>query len=139
VVRTVRSSPPFPTPKSITLDGSDSARFYLCRLRRVPGPRITAQTAAVLAALLAREEAWGFELSRETGLKAGTMYPILARLQAAGWVEDRWEDLDAWRDAGRPPRRYYRLTTTGRARAAHATAATSGPIAAPRPEPGTAT
>ena len=105
----------------------------------MPGPRITAQTAAVLTALLAREKAWGFELSRETGLKAGTMYPILAWLQAAGWVEDRWEDPEAWRDTGRPPRRYYRLTTTGRARAAHATAATSGPLPAPWREPGTAT
>jgi DNA-binding PadR family transcriptional regulator len=106
----------------------------------VPGPRITTQTAAVLTALLARDEAWGFELSRETGLKAGTMYPILARLQAAGWVEDRWEDPAVWRETGRPPRRYYRLTTTGRARAAHATTATAtaGPTPAPRPEPGTA-
>jgi PadR family transcriptional regulator, regulatory protein PadR len=102
-------------------------------------PRITAQTAAVLAALLDRDEAWGFELSRATGLQAGTMYPILARLQAAGWVSDRWEDPELGRDTGRPPRRYYRLTTTGRARAVHATSAPSGSPVTPRPEPGTAT
>jgi PadR family transcriptional regulator, regulatory protein PadR len=102
-------------------------------------PRITPQTAAVLAALLDRDEAWGFELSRETGLKAGTIYPILARLVAAGWVSDRWEDPEVGRGGGRPPRRYYRLTTTGRARAVHATTASSSAPAARRPEPGTAT
>ncbi|WP_433798956.1 PadR family transcriptional regulator [Actinomycetospora sp. CA-084318] len=91
------------------------------------GPRMTPQTAAVLGALLDRERAWGFEIGRATGLKAGTIYPILARLVAAGWVEDVWEDPEVGRAEGRPPRRYYRLTTTGRARAVHATAA--GPAA----------
>jgi PadR family transcriptional regulator, regulatory protein PadR len=104
----------------------------------VAGPRITTQTASVLAGLLAREEAWGFEISRETGLKAGTIYPILARLEAAGWVEGRWEDPEHGRDTGRPPRRYYRLTTAGRARAVHATTAAPG-VRPPRPEPGPAT
>jgi DNA-binding PadR family transcriptional regulator len=105
----------------------------------VPGPRITAQTAAVLAALLDREEAWGFELSRATGLKAGTIYPILARLQAAGWIEDRWEDPERGRDEGRPPRRYHRLTTAGRARAVHATTPAPAPGSVTRRKPGTAT
>lgn len=83
---------------------------------------MTPQTLAVLDALLdeARPEAWGFELSRATGLAAGTMYPILARLVAAGWVEDRWEPPEVGRATGRPPRRYYRLSTLGRARATHA-------------------
>lgn len=109
-------------------------------------PRITPQTAAVLAALLDRPEAWGFELSRETGLKAGTIYPILARLVAAGWVADRWEEPEVGQGSGRPPRRYYRLTTTGRARAVHVTAAgtTASESAADRapgarPEPGAVT
>ncbi len=88
----------------------------------MPGPRITPQTASVLGALLEREHVWGFEIGRATGLKAGTIYPILARLVAAGWVEDAWEDPELGRAEGRPPRRYYRLTTTGRARAVHATA-----------------
>ena len=56
----------------------------------MPGPRITPQTAAVLGALLDREHAWGFEIGRATGLKAGTIYPILARLEGAGWLESQW-------------------------------------------------
>jgi PadR family transcriptional regulator PadR len=91
------------------------------------GPRITVQTQAVLAVFLDRsvrpggdDEVWGFELSRESGLPAGTIYPILQRLTAAGWISDRWEDAAAARAERRPARRYYRLTVDGRARAVHA-------------------
>lgn len=105
----------------------------------MPGPRITPQTAAVLGALLDREQAWGFEIGRATGLKAGTIYPILARLVAAGWVEDVWEDPEVGRAEGRPPRRYYRLTTTGRARAVHATTPAVGNPRLGDAQPGAAT
>ncbi len=84
-------------------------------------PRMTPQTQAVLTVLVARET-WGFELSKESGLPAGTIYPILQRLTAAGWVTSRWEDVEPARAEGRPPRRYHSLTTEGRARAVHALA-----------------
>jgi DNA-binding PadR family transcriptional regulator len=80
---------------------------------------MTLQTQAVLAVLLERET-WGFELSKESGLPAGTIYPILRRLTAAGWVTSRWEAPEASQEVGRPPRRYYALTTEGRARATNA-------------------
>lgn len=81
--------------------------------------RMTLQTQAVLAVLLERET-WGFDLSKESGLPAGTIYPILQRLTAAGWVTSHWEDAATANDEGRPPRRYYSLTTEGRARATNA-------------------
>ena len=40
------------------------------------------------------------------------MHPILARLEAIGWVESTWERIDP-RAAGRPARRYYKLTGGG--------------------------
>lgn len=80
---------------------------------------MTLQTQAVLAVLLERET-WGFELSKESGLPAGTIYPILQRLTAAKWVTSRWEPAEDAQAGGRPPRRYYALTTEGRARATHA-------------------
>jgi PadR family transcriptional regulator PadR len=80
---------------------------------------MTLQTQAVLAVLLERET-WGFDLSKESGLPAGTIYPILQRLTTAKWVTSRWESADAAQAEGRPPRRYYALTTEGRARAVHA-------------------
>ena len=76
--------------------------------------RITVPVLRVLQALLARpaESLYGLELMEQTGLKSGTLYPVLARLEDAGWVSSSWEDADP-RDAGRPRRRYYKLTGSG--------------------------
>jgi PadR family transcriptional regulator PadR len=78
------------------------------------GPRITLQTLAILSAFLERpEDDWyGLELSRMSGIKSGTMYPALIRLEAAGWLESRWETIDPALE-GRPRRRLYRLTGVG--------------------------
>ena len=59
------------------------------------------------------EHRYGLELSRATGLKSGTLYPILARLEDAGWVVSEWEQIDPSVE-GRSARRYYRLTGEGR-------------------------
>jgi len=77
-------------------------------------PQVTRQTERVLAALLRDPSGprYGLELGRETGLKSGTLYPILARLEGAGWVVSEWERIDPSVE-GRRPRRYYRLTRTG--------------------------
>jgi PadR family transcriptional regulator PadR len=55
---------------------------------------------------------YGLEMAKATGLSSGTLYPVLARLEQAGWVTSTWEEVDPSR-AGRPPRRYYRLTAVG--------------------------
>jgi PadR family transcriptional regulator len=84
--------------------------------------RMTVGGLAVLRALLDRPdfELYGLEIVRASGLEPGTVYPILQRLRAAGWVSDRGEDPEPVHTEGRPPRRYYRLTVEGRARAVHA-------------------
>jgi PadR family transcriptional regulator PadR len=76
--------------------------------------RITHQTRLVLQALLdARDqESYGFDLVRTTGVKAGTLYPVLERLSAEGWLSSRWENINE-ADEGRRRRRYYRLTSLG--------------------------
>ncbi len=70
------------------------------------------QTQAVLAALLGGSSEWryGYDLSKETGLKSGTLYPILMRLEAHGWLEARWEEAPP---SGKPPRHLYKLTGQG--------------------------
>ena len=75
-------------------------------------PNSSKQTEALLAALLANEAGWryGYDLSRETALKSGTLYPILMRLEALGWLEASWEDEPA---LGKPRRHLYRLSTLG--------------------------
>ena len=59
-------------------------------------PRLTTQTLRVLGALMSCPEAElsGAQIGRTTKLPTGTLYPILLRLDAAGWVESRWEDGD---------------------------------------------
>ncbi len=76
--------------------------------------RITVPVASVLAEFLDDPQAdrYGLELMRGTGLPSGTLYPVLARLQQAGWVAAHWEQIDPT-EAGRPARRYYRLTPQG--------------------------
>ena len=84
-------------------------------------PRMTIPTLRVLAALIADPvtEHYGLELCHAAGLPSGSVYPILARLETAGWVVGSWEDIDEAAE-GRRRRRYYRLNGKGleRARAA---------------------
>jgi DNA-binding PadR family transcriptional regulator len=75
---------------------------------------MTTQTLAVLSALLSEPEAdwYGLKLSKRSGLKPGTIYPILDRLLKAHWLDRRWEQIDPVVE-GRPRRRLYRLTGVG--------------------------
>jgi len=85
------------------------------------GLRMTVGVQAVLGALLQQPdtELYGLEIVKASGLEPGTIYPILQRLRGTGWVNDRWEDPEPAHAEGRPPRRYYRLTMEGHARAIH--------------------
>lgn len=80
---------------------------------------------SVLAALAeaGTSGSYGYDLSRRAGVKSGTLYPLLIRLEGQGHLEAEWLSPEP----GRPPRHVYRLTVTGRALALeHApTAATS--------------
>ena len=66
----------------------------------------------VLAALLEARKSWshGYELCRATGVKSGTLYPLLIRLEAKGYLEAKWQQPE---HGGRPPRHGYRLTASG--------------------------
>lgn len=76
--------------------------------------RPSAQTLAVLSALSDARRQWryGLELAGATGLKSGSLYPILARLDERGLVESKWLEPEK---PGRPPRHVYRITAAGRA------------------------
>lgn len=82
--------------------------------RRRTGPRITLPTAAVLRLMLQDPSAdyYGFALAEATSFPSGTIYPILARLEAAGWLSSFWEEGDPV-VMERPRRRMYRLTGAG--------------------------
>lgn len=63
----------------------------------------------------------GADIAREVGLGSGTVYPLLQRLENAGWLKSEWENVDPV-EAGRPRRRHYKLTGRGQALAAKALA-----------------
>jgi hypothetical protein len=68
---------------------------------------------SVIQSLAADPARWryGYDLGAETGLKAGSLYPILIRLADRGLLEAAWEESAP---QGRPPRHLYRLTAAGR-------------------------
>jgi PadR family transcriptional regulator PadR len=78
----------------------------------------------VVLHLLLPGEAYGYEIvsklaERTSGVLEvtdGTLYPVLYRLERAGFVEVRWET-----PARGVPRKYYRLTGAGRAELAQLT------------------
>jgi PadR family transcriptional regulator PadR len=74
--------------------------------------RITKQLLKVLEALLADpdREWYGLELMDQTKLASGTLYPILYRLVADGWLERHGDQRS---DRGGPGRRLYVLTGLG--------------------------
>ena len=75
-------------------------------------PNRSPQTQLALSALLAEPADWqyGYDLSKQTGLQSGTLYPLLIRLADQGWLETEWRPSEM---PGRPPRHVYRLTAEG--------------------------
>jgi DNA-binding PadR family transcriptional regulator len=58
---------------------------------------------------------YGYSIKETTGLPSGTVYPALRRLEQDGLVRGQWE-RQSIADAGqRPPRKYYKLTSFGKA------------------------
>jgi PadR family transcriptional regulator, regulatory protein PadR len=74
--------------------------------------------------LLSLGEAYGYEIvtklststDGELAVTDGTLYPVLYRLERAGFVDVRWETLKRG-----VPRKYYRLTEAGHAELARLT------------------
>lgn len=75
--------------------------------------RLSPQTLLVFDLFLTEPADWryGYDISRETGLKSGTLYPLLMRLAERSLLETRWEAAEP----GSPPRHLYRLTSAGKA------------------------
>jgi PadR family transcriptional regulator PadR len=105
---------------------SDAAELHssytLCRLttmgKKDAPVRMSLQTLRVLEAFLENPagQLAGAEVHQRCGIASGTLYPILIRLESAGWFVSQWESIDPV-SVGRPRRRLYRLTATGLRRA----------------------
>jgi len=70
----------------------------------------------ILLRLISERPMYGYEListlekrgGQQFQLKEGTLYPVLYRLENAGFIQAKWETLDRG-----VPRKYYNLTETG--------------------------
>ena len=73
---------------------------------------LSSQARSILAVLLEAQGRWshGYDLARQAGVRSGTLYPLLIRLDAQGYLEAEWQQPS---QGGRPPRHAYRLTAGG--------------------------
>ena len=76
--------------------------------------RITGPLLKVLHEFLQRPgtSMSGSDIARRTNLKSGTLYPLLSRLEEAGLLSSKWEDVSP-QEVGRPRRRLYDMTGLG--------------------------
>ena len=75
-------------------------------------PNSSVQTRELLTVLARQPRSWqyGYELSKQTGLKSGTLYPLLIRLSDQGLLDSQWQEPER---PGKPPRHAYKLTASG--------------------------
>ena len=77
-------------------------------------PKLSHTAAMILQAIHAGH-VYGFSVMEMTGLPSGTVYPAMRRLQRDDLIVSRWEQQSIADAEQRPPRKYYKLTRTGRA------------------------
>ena len=78
---------------------------------------VAASSAPLVLSVLSKGESYGYEIIRnikETSnnrlqLAEGTLYPILKKMEQAGWIKAKWKTSDNGRE-----RKYYKLTATGK-------------------------
>jgi len=72
-------------------------------------------TAALILQTIHAGYVYGFSVMEITGLPSGTVYPALRRLEQDGLIRSQWEPQSTADGEQRPPRKYYKVTRSGRA------------------------
>jgi DNA-binding PadR family transcriptional regulator len=72
-------------------------------------------TAAMILQAIHAGQIYGFSVMAMTGLPSGTVYPAMRRLERDGLILSKWEQQSIADAEQRPPRKYYRITRTGKA------------------------
>lgn len=81
----------------------------------MPGDAKLSHTAAMILQAIHAGHVYGFSVMEMTGLPSGTVYPAMRRLERDGLIGSKWEAQSIADAEQRPPRKYYRVTRTGRA------------------------
>jgi DNA-binding PadR family transcriptional regulator len=71
-------------------------------------------TAAMILQAVSAGHVYGFSIMERTGLPSGTVYPAMRRLERDGLIRSSWEQQAIADAEQRPPRKYYKLTRTGK-------------------------
>jgi len=100
---------PVPEPCHTYVANYIRIAYYIARMQRL------SHTAALILKALSLGYCFGFDIMAITGLPSGTVYPALRRLERDALVESDWEPDDNASANGRPSRRYYQITQTGKA------------------------
>jgi PadR family transcriptional regulator, regulatory protein PadR len=105
-----------PLPVNVGLDleraGKPQQATYVAYTCSLCVVKMTAPLERVLRAFLEDPVAprYGYDLMKAAGLKSGTLYPMLGRLEDDRLVTSAWETPQ---QDGQRPRKYYRLTGEG--------------------------
>jgi len=72
-------------------------------------------TAAMILQVIQYGCVYGYSIMETTGLPSGTVYPALRCLERDGLIRSQWEKQSVAEAGQRPPRKYYKITSAGRA------------------------
>jgi DNA-binding PadR family transcriptional regulator len=78
-----------------------------------PEPKLSHSAALILQAIHLGH-VYGFSVMEVTGLPSGTVYPAMRRLERDALITSKWEQQSIADAEQRPPRKYYKLTRSGR-------------------------
>src|ERR1700684_4240838 len=93
---------------------AESTECYIGYNFAMPSDARLSHTAAMILQAIHAGHIYGFSVMQMTGLPSGTVYPAMRRLERDGLILSRWEQQSIADAEQRPPRKYYRLTRTGR-------------------------
>jgi PadR family transcriptional regulator PadR len=88
--------------------------FYIGRIPRMSSETKLSHTAALILQSIHVGYIYGFSVMEVTGLPSGTVYPAMRRLERDGLIQSQWEQQAAADAEKRPPRKYYKLTRSGK-------------------------
>lgn len=71
-------------------------------------------TAAMILQAVNAGYVYGFSIMEMTGLPSGTVYPAMRRLERDDLIRSQWEQQSIADAEQRPPRKYYKVTRTGK-------------------------
>jgi len=86
----------------------------MAREAKMPETKLS-HTAAMILQALDAGFVYGFSIMEMTGLPSGTVYPAMRRLERDELIRSQWERQSIADAEQRPARKYYKLTTAGKA------------------------